>query len=341
MSADAPRQFDDPSVWRADEIDGKQGLVRPLGGAVLDEIAELLESTADRPLLELWPEHFRGPALENLAHACRRELAEGRGALILTGLDGERLPLEDFRRIYWFFGQLIGRPVPQSDKGDVIGYVRQEPDGAPMRGYTSNIELGFHSDFYEVLSLASVQTALEGGESWLVSTGYIHNVMLAECPDLLGALYTGWYDAIEAFWFRELRPKDRLSDEKLPYFSVAGGKVSFNSSVLADLAAQERGEPVPAALLEALAAVNEIADRPGVAARFMLQPGEMQFWDNFAFMHGRSEFRNAPGRGRLLMRRWMRAHDTRPKVKALSDRIDAIDRMVAQVVRQAQQPAPA
>jgi hypothetical protein len=331
----------DPSVWRADEIGGKAGLSRTLGRDTLAVLAEMVAATADQPLFDLKPGDFRHPALDELGRACRHELAHGRAAVVLTGLDREALSLDDFRRVYWFIGQLIGRPVVQSEKGDLLGHVQYEKSDTIRRGYTSNIELGFHTDFHELLSLASVQTAREGGESGLVSSGYIHNVMLEECPDLLRPLYMGWYDSLEGFWFQKLRERERVPDEMVPYFGLAGGKLSFHNSLFPSLAAQERGETVPEIFAEAQGAIAEIAARPGVAARFLLEPGEMVFWHNYAVMHARSEFRNAPGRERLLMRLWMHAHEKRPTPAAIAARGPETDRMLAELRSQKAEAVPA
>jgi hypothetical protein len=333
MSEEALRPVRDPSVWRADEIGGKAGLARPLGAEVIAALAEMREATAALPLFDLAPEHFRHSALEALGQACRHELAHGRGAVVLTGLDRDALSLEDYRRTYWFLGRLIGRPVVQSEKGDLLGYVQYEKSDTIRRGYTSNIELGFHTDFHELLSLASVQTAAEGGESGLVSSGYIHNVMLAECPELLRPLYAGWYDSLAGFWFQQ--PRVPVSDEIVPYFGLAEGRLSFHNSLFYGLAAQERGESVPAVFAEAQAAIAEIASRPGVAARFLLEPGEMMFWHNYTAMHARSEFRDAPGRERLLMRLWMHAHEHRPTPPAIARRGPETDSMLAEIRQRA------
>jgi hypothetical protein len=332
---------DDPSVWRADEIGGKAGLSRRIDAAVIAALGEMLRETADRPLFDLGPEHFRHAALEDFADACRHDLAHGRCAVVLTGLDFDSLGFDDYRRIYWFLGQQMGRPMVQSEKGDLLGYVQYEKTETLRRGYTSNLELGFHTDFHELLSLASVQTALEGGESGFVSSGYIHNVMLDECPELLRALYTGWYDSLEAFWFQKPGKRDRISDEFVPYFGLADGRLSFHNSLFYGLAAQERDETVPAVFGEAQAVIAQIADRPGVAARFLLEPGEMVFWQNFAVMHSRTEFRDAPGHERQLMRLWMHAHEKRPAPEAMSKRATDTDRMLEELRRQAPEPLPA
>jgi len=331
----------DPSVWRADEIGGKAGLSRPLEAPETAALAELLQATADLALFDLSPEHFRHAALEDLARACRRELTQGRCAVVLTGLDLDTFTVDEFHRIYWYFGQLLGRPAVQSEKGDLLGYVQYEKTEILRRGYTSNVELGFHTDFHELLSLASLQTALEGGESGLASSGYIHNVMLEECPELLRVLYTGWYDSLEGFWFQKPREKDRVTDEKVPYFGVVDGKLSFHNSLFLSLAAEERGETVPEVFGEAQAAIADIAACPGVAARFLLEPGEMVFWHNYAVMHARTEFHDAPGRERRLMRLWMHAHEKRPAPEAIARRGPETDRMLKEIRRLAEQPLPA
>jgi len=325
------RAVSDPSVWRADEIGGKQGLSRRLDESELDAFARMLDATASRPLLELGPGDFGHPALDRLAQACRHELAHGRCALVLTGLDPARFGEKGYRRIYWYIGQLLGRPKVQSEKGDIIGYVQYEKVEKLRRGYTANFDLGFHTDFHELLSLASVRNAAQGGESGLSSSGYVHNVMLEERPDMLRALYEGWYDSLHAFWFQTLRDGDRAADAKVPLFALADGRLSYHNSVFPGFAAEERGESVPSVFGEAQAAIAEIAARPGVSARFLLEPGEMMFWHNFAVMHARSEFSDAPGQERLLWRLWLHPHTRRPIPEAMAARGTETDRMLEEI----------
>jgi hypothetical protein len=331
----------DPSVWRADEIGGKAGLSLPLEQPVIAALGEMLDATADVPLFDLTAGHFRHPALERLGQACRHELAHGRCAVILTGLDLGAFGVEAYRRIYWYIGQLLGRPAVQSERGDLLGYVRYEKQDKFRRGYTSNVELGFHTDFHELLSLASVQTALEGGESGLVSSGYLHNVILEENPELLRQMYEGWYESLHGFWFQKLREPDQLPDEKVPFCGLAEGRLSLHTSLFYSLAAEERGLATPAMFMEAQMAMAEIAARPGVAAHFLLEPGEMMFWQNYAAMHSRTEFRDGPGRERQLMRLWMHAHDKRPTPPEIACRGPETDRMLEEIRSRAGEAVPA
>jgi hypothetical protein len=155
-------------------------------------------------------------------------------------------------------------------------------------------------------------------------------MLLDERPDLLAALYQGWYDGFESFWRQTLPPKmsmpqTNLSQDFVPYYCSANGLLSFHSSLFANLAAKERDEAVPPILEEALAEIENIATRPGVAAWFVLQPGEMAFWQNYTVMHARRRFEDAPGRERVLMRLWMNAHESRAVSPLISKRAQAVE----------------
>ncbi|MDO6414593.1 TauD/TfdA family dioxygenase [Sphingomonas sp. BIUV-7] len=208
--------------------------------------------------------------------------------------------------------------------------MRQEADNPFGRGYISNTELSFHNDFHETLSLAYPETATKGGESGLASSLAIHNILLVERPDLLEALYTGWYDGLEAF-YRIFRPRDALARTFVPYYSVTDDVGSFHGlgAMFNDRAAAEQDESVPALLVKALAAVRGIAHRPGVGLWFSLQPGEMIFWHNWTLLHTRTAFENAPGRERELLRLWLRPHCRRVASPVITQRADAVDRIHA------------
>jgi len=320
------------NVWCGADLGGKAGLTRRLDEQELAAFDTLVEVTRDVPTIAIRRDHFISALLDNLAHACNEDLVDGRGAVILTGLDPERYGQDGFRAIYWYLGQLLGTPAPQSERGDLLGYVRQERDNPFGRGYISNMELNFHNDFHEFLSLACVEAASSGGESGLASSLAIHNIMLDECPDLLEVLYEGWFDGLEAF-YKIFRPSGELATDFVPFFSEAGGTLSFHglNAMFSDRAAAERGVVIPAPLQEALAAMAGIARRPGVAARFMLEPGDMIFWHNWTLLHARSRFENTPGHERVLMRLWLYPHAGRLSPRSVTDRARAVDRIHRQI----------
>ena len=320
------------NVWMAADIGGKTGLSRQLRAEELAAFDALVVASRGRTTTDIRHDHFASPHLDRLAQDCSQELVHGRGAIILTGLDPERYGPDGFRVIYWYLGQLLGSPAPQSERGDLIGYVRQEKDNPFGRGYISNMELNFHNDFHEVLSLACVQQATSGGESGLASSLAVHNIMLDERPDLLEGLYQGWFDGLEPF-YKIFRPSDDLSADYVPFFCEADGVLSFHgfNAMFSDRAAAERGEDVPPLLQEALALTKEIAGRHEVAVRFKLEPGEMLFWHNWTLLHARNRFENTAGHERVLMRLWLYPHAGRHSPSLLVERARKVDRIHRQI----------
>jgi hypothetical protein len=321
-----------PAAWRADRIGGKAGLSHALGERELAAFEAMLGATEGIAVLDIEAEDFDDPHLAELGRLCRHELARGRGAVILTGLDVDRFGFEGYKRLYWYLGQLIGKPVAQSERGDRLGFVRQEKDNPYNRGYISNFEIRFHTDYHEVLSLAAVQAASEGGESGLCSGLTVHNMLLEERPDLLAAMYEGWFDGLYSF-YGKYPPRERWPTEHVPNFAEQDGLLSIHAigSMYNDLASRERGEPMPPLIAEIVQTVQAMAARPGIGARFVLEPGEMMFWQNWTILHARTAFTNAPGHERMLMRLWLDAHEGRPTPAFIRERAKLVDRIHAQI----------
>jgi alpha-ketoglutarate-dependent taurine dioxygenase len=322
MSAADIRPAEHASAWKAADIGHREGLLHRLGPEHLDAFRGHLAATRGRPVAESGPAAFASPVLDDLMAAVRDTLERGRGAVVLSGLDISGMPLEDFERIYWRLGSHLGRPAAQSAKGDLIGYVRHVTDSR-ARGYLTDMELGPHTDYHETMALACVRAASEGGLSGVSSALAVHNHLLAARPDLLEALYEGYYNGIP---YRYGVADDPHSARKVPVFSRTGGQVSvFTLSFFPDAAAQ-RGEPVPPKFLEAMEQLREIAASDTFQVRFMLQPGEMMFWNNRVIFHSRTRFHNAAGVERLLLRLWL---DPLGAGRPLHPEVAAVTEMVA------------
>jgi len=307
----------DPAAWTSAEIGGKAGLIRRLSPAEQHAAFRFMERTSDRPAEIIGRDEIGDPILFELGAEVRETILLGRGAVIITGLDMDRCTLDDFKRFYWAIGIQIGTPTEQSQRRDRIGYVQKEEDNPTGRGYLMDTELRSHTDFHEVLSLAGVRTAEEGGESGVVSSLAIHDVIQAERPELLPALYEGFYHEAEG----------EISSEKVPVFARVDGKLScYHHPLFAMRAAKLMGVELPPELVEANAFLNEVASRPEIRADFMLEPGEMLFWHNFTALHSRRQFRDTPEHKRLLLRLWINVVDGRPMPQAFLDRAILMDR---------------
>ncbi len=312
------RPVEDSAVWTSRTVGGKEGFMHRFGPQHLDGLREVLGRTRHLALEDVRRADFDQPAVNALMAGVRRELMSGRGAAILSGIDLEHFSEEEFRRICWGLGTHLGIAAPQSYRRDRLGFVQKEENNPTGRGYLMDVELRSHTDFHEVLCLACVRRSASGGESGLASSLAVHNAILEMRPDLLPALYEGFY--------QEWAGEQRVSTDKIPIFCRVEEKTSCYYHPLALLnAAKELGVSLPAELGEAMQVFSARADSPEFKAEFMLEPGEIMFWHNFLVLHSRRGFQDAPGQKRLLLRLWLNVPGGRPMHPAFTCRARAMD----------------
>lgn len=298
---------DHPSAWvRAP----KETFLRQLGDAEIDALERLVAATRHRKPLEVTRDEFDAPEVRGLAAEVMRELRDGHGLMVISGLAPERFSPEDYERIYWGLGTHIGKASVQNALGDFMGYVEEEPDpdnpydpNTRGRGYRSSAPAGFHTDTREVVGLMCVERAESGGESVMASVASIHNDFVRNHPELLDAMYEGYYCV--------LGPRQEVTPEKSPVFGFIDGRLSIwcQFKTMRD-AAERRGEQFPPALDAAISYFYERAEEN--AAEFVLEPGEIFIWNNRNQVHGRRGFKNSETRRRLLLRIWLQPEDALP-----------------------------
>lgn len=308
------QRIDHPAAWTSQAIGGKAGLMYDLSPKHLDAFDAILAKTRHLRPQEVTRREFDHPDINPLLAEVLHIIQDGRGAVIVAGITHARYSEEEFERIYWGFGTHWGEAATQSAFGDRLGrvtHVPVGPDNPTNRGYKGRDELFLHTDNHEIVGLMCVHKAAKGGWSVLASSQAIYNEILATRPDLLPALYEGYYMAT-----REASTSAKpVTEFKIPVFSLLGGKVSclFNREFF-DRAAGLRGD-CPADFSEAMALYNAIADRPDIHAEFMLEPGEMMFFNNYTMLHARRPFEDAPDRPqRSLLRLWVTPPDGRPVI---------------------------
>jgi hypothetical protein len=224
-----------------------------------------------------------------------------------------------------------GQRVEQSFFADYVARDERNPD-LPWRGTTTDMELRAHTDFHEVMSLAAISLPVSGGVSGFVSSLAVHNEIFRARPDLLPPLYEGWYNVSVL--------KRAASPTRTPIYCCVEGKVScfYNRVFFLKPEDAPKDEPIPAALAEAMALMDQIAARPDIRADFTLEPGEIAFWHNFTVMHSRTAFQDSDDRKRLLLRLWLNLQGAgRPMAPEIKERARIIDRDHLE----GQRPAPA
>lgn len=318
----------DRGAWSAAALGapdrGKTAITRKLTAAELEAFNLLLGRTRHLAPQDITEADFTHPAIDSLIREVASEVSEGRGVILLSGLDPQRYSPEALERIYWGLGMHLGTPAVQSRTGDKLGRVEQDDSDPVSRGYRSSAELSMHTDSYEIVGLMCIRKAASGGQSALVSSLSIHNEILHSRPDLLAPLYEGFYLAIP-----EARTSSTpITATPIPVFSYVDGKLScmYAGSFMRG-AAERMGVPLPPGLDEALKYFSKVADRDDLALRFMLEPGEMVIWHNFTNLHSRTPFENDPSHKRLLLRLWLKARDARPAVPEFQERAKVYDQV--------------
>lgn len=297
-----PDQVD--PAWTATTLGGREPLVMAMSAEARDAAVAAARLAARNAgaggQAFASREDFAAPAIRRLMETVADRLDHGPGAVILTGLDVNDLGQDVFVQAVAGLMQQLGELAPQSSRGDRIGYVQKERNNPTARGYTADVELNAHTDFHEIVALASIRTAPKGGggESGLTSFAGLRDVLAAERPDVLPLLAEGFpHDSTAA---------GLMSDGAVPLIAEVEGVVSgYHQPLFMKAAERALGTPMSPEMKEAAELFADVANRPDVQLNFMLQPGEIMIWHNFRVMHARAKFNDTPEQARLLIRFWV------------------------------------
>lgn len=299
----------DPADWSGASL----GAIDAAAQTVTDEeVAELARicsrlEQAGRGWNDTAREDFPFEALAPRLQDALRELATGRGFVLLRGFPFGTWTKDRARLAAWGLGTWIGNHVSQTVHGtrlvDVTDVTGKEPS---PRQYRTSQELRLHMDpASDLIGLACVQDARSGGESVLTSAVAVHNALLASRPDLLQLLYDGFH------WHRfgEGRPQDGpYTRERVPVFAQEQGRLSCRY-VRSPIAAghKDAGVPLTEAQIEALDAFDRFASSPELRVAFRMQPGDLLLVNNLAVLHARTQFEDhpQPDRRRHMVRLWL------------------------------------
>jgi hypothetical protein len=300
-----------PSAWVGPEIQSDTDWIVHLDAAAVDAIDRALRGVEAKGLeIPFAKEDFPLPEMADLLARIPDMLENGRGMALVRGLPRERYTREQCELIYWGIGVNLGTPISQNTRGHLLGHVRDEGknfDDPTTRGYQTSAKMDFHADQLpvDILGLFVVRTAKSGGESALVAVDTVHNVILEERPDLLEVLYQpfnldwrGEEQEGEVGWYRS------------PMFSYAGDKVTSRVTSRQYFNTVTRfGDELELSDIqrEALDFVQEVCNRPELRLSMTFQEGDMQFINNHAILHARTEFEDfeEEDRKRHLLRMWV------------------------------------
>jgi hypothetical protein len=295
-----------PAAWRGADLEQRDDWSHRLGQ---DEVAELEAALAHsratgKALAELRASDFPLPTLGLRIARWRRAVAEGLGVQVVRGVPVDRWSEAECERVFWCFGQHLGRAGAQNHVNELLGHVRDQGlsyDDPAVRGYRTAARLDYHCDAADAVGLLCLRTAKSGGRSRFVSSVAVWNELRARRPDLAAGMF-------------EPLALDTRGDGGLDFFPIApcrfeGGQLrTFYHADYFRTAERQPGAPrLTASQREMLDAYDAIASTPGFFFEMDLAPGDIQLLSNHTVLHSRSEYVDfeEPEKKRHLLRLWI------------------------------------
>ncbi|MCU1452914.1 MAG: Taurine catabolism dioxygenase TauD/TfdA [Acidimicrobiales bacterium] len=305
-----PRVLEPQCAWSSSDVADEAKWTECFADAELAELETALRHALTRSadVLQLGRDDFPLPTLDQRLERIEHDLVDGRGFVRLRGVDRQAYTQAEMEVLYWGIGTHLGLPWAQNKHGHVLGDVIDQHkaiDDPTARGNElGGIALPFHCDGSDLVGLLCLENGREGGLSAVANSVRIHNQLVAERPDLAAALYDPLpYD------YRGEQPPGGRPYYLVPVFTEWDGRL-FVRCIPPYIWASQRHPEAPrlnALQREALEAVVHMADDPANHVLMDLQPGDMQFINNYHVLHGRTAYEDdrASGRVRHLKRLWL------------------------------------
>ena len=296
--------------WRAADIADRTRWTYQLTSDDAAELDAALHHAKARhaDILDVTREDFPLPTLAAKIAQFEEALIDGRGFQLISGLPVERYSDADASAIYWGIGMHLGRPWPQNKHGHLLGDVTDQgryPGDPTSRGNELGpVGMPYHSDGSDLVGLMCLRKAKSGGLSTVANAVLAHNEMVRTRPDLAALLYQPViYD-----YRGEEEPGTKPTYE-MPIFSRLGDRL-FVRYIRPYIESAKRHPGVPlltAAQREAFDLLDSMCRDPDFNVHMDLQPGDMQFINNYHVLHARTAFEDypEPGRKRFLKRLWL------------------------------------
>lgn len=303
-------------AWTRDTIQPADWTV-PLQAEALAELRAVLSQLRRAPLptLLLDPADFALDACRATMGEVRRVTREGAMFAVLDRLPVAEMDRDEMVQLYWLLSSLLARPVAQKLNGQMFFDVhdtgaRLKP-GSGIRPTVTNVDLRFHNDNSynesppDYVCLLCLHPAKQGGVSQVMSVATVHDALQQRFPELMDRLYRPfWYD----------RHAEHHADEPTTFAAPifergADGTVKARLALSEIFAGYElRGERMDNETASALAAVQSVFDQPELRVELDFAPGQIQYVNNRATGHARTEFVDhaEPERRRHLVRLWLR-----------------------------------
>jgi alpha-ketoglutarate-dependent taurine dioxygenase len=303
-----------PQAWRAETAGDPQDWYFELPQAFVAAAANALhhlpidfDHLADLPPVEDLP-----LARERLALVPVHDTLErGRGFVILRGATPTLHTPTELRAVFCLIGQLLGRPLPQNVRGEVLYEVCDTGQDVRYgaRFSVTNADSTFHTDnsfgreVADYVGLLCLNTAKSGGLSQMVSGYTAHNELLKGHPGALEVLY----QPLHVDRRGGVRPGEPPM-VSVPVFAYGESELLCRYlRYWIEVGHEKAGQPLAPQQIMALDTLDAVLADPSLRVEFALQPGDMYFINNRWLFHNRMAFEDheQPERRRHLLRLWL------------------------------------
>ncbi|MEX0838340.1 MAG: TauD/TfdA family dioxygenase [Parvibaculum sp.] len=296
--------------WRAADVADETRWTLELSPADIAELEAALACAKARAadLLDVTRDDFPLPSLAPRLVEIEAQLIDGCGFARIRGLPVERYSDDDAALIYWGIGMHLGKPWPQNKHGHLLGDVTDHgKSGADStsRGYElGGVALPYHSDGSDLVGLMCLRKAMSGGISTVANALAIHNELVRTRPDLAALLYEP-----QPYDYRGEEPKGGEPFYSMPVFTEHAGRL-FVRYIRPYIEASQRHPDAPRLhpkAREAFDLVDAVCADPAFNVYMDLEPGDMQFVNNYHVLHARTAYEDWPERNRKrhLKRLWL------------------------------------
>jgi hypothetical protein len=308
------------SAWNGRSMDASGEWLEVLSDDELKDLDNALNHIKSRSiaLLDISKEDFALPVLAPRLASVLNDVEKGRGFSVLRGIPVGHYSQDENEIIFWGIGTHLGRTISQNSNGDLMGHVYDHGvhmHTAHVRGYMTPDHLRFHSDRCDLVGLECIRKATEGGISRLVSMTALHNQILETDPDLLEPFYNGFMYVVSEL-SGDTRPV------RVPTYSVTDGLLSCRlQRNQIEMSAKKCGIPLTDMERRALDLLDNLANSNNFMLEMDLEPGDIQFCNNYVIAHGRTDFIDSgpTEEKRLMFRLWLKFNDPRPVGDAFFD----------------------
>ena len=303
-----PTVLEQRCEWRGPEVG--ESYVWSLTNEEQSELVAALEHAEAHTstTLEITKSDFPLPHLSVKFEAVARELIEGRGVALIKGVPIHSLGAERASAVYWGIGRHLGRPWPQNHKGHLLGDVTDQgktgADPTSRGNEIGGVAFPFHSDGSDLVGLFCLNAGSSGGASLVANAVTIHNELVRTEPEMIAALYDEF-----AYDFRGEERSGARPWYLMPLFTERAGRLFVRYIRPYILSARRHADaPVPS---EMAAAAMDRVDAMCADSTFHLsmrmEPGDMQFVNNYHVLHARAAYTDDPKAGsvRHLKRLWL------------------------------------